>query len=555
MKGFVQILWVSVFFLVHSCDTKTKTTSSEYTSLQWGEYLYYYKKMDSAFLMFSRAANDAKTDLDKATAYNYMGTMQRSAGDLYAAQESLTSALKTLDRNNPDHLDLITFVYNELGNTSIDLKRYDEAVNLYDSALRITNEKTYIPEILNGKATALQKEKLYNNAIAIYDSIIQLAPDNKTLVARAISNRARTKWLRDSSYPALNEYRQALRIRLDSSDNAGLNASYAHLSDYYVSNNTDSALYYAEMMHRQAINNNSPDDILEAKDKLIRLNKSAAAKEQLYNDFKRLNDSLQLSRDTTRSRFALIRYDVQKSKADNLVLQRHITNQQILMAAIGVAALMLIIGLLVWFSRRRQKLKQEAELEIRNSKIATSQKVHDVVANGLYRIMNELEHVESIDKEPLLNNIEQLYERSRDISYEDPVVSHPKNDSQFHDLITSYAKNGRRVIGIGNQQPFWQNITAAQKEQLYLVMSELMVNMDKHSKARSVVVQFKVDGRHAYIHYKDDGIGFPSDHNFGNGLKNTVSRIKRLNGEVNFGKNGDSGVSIEISFPLETNVT
>jgi tetratricopeptide (TPR) repeat protein len=138
-----------MFFVVCSCDSNEDKKSSKDLFLQWGEYHYYYNKMDSAFLMFSRAANEGKSDLDKATAYNYMGTLQRSAGDLYAAQESLTSALKTLDRSNRDHLDLITFVYNELGNISIDLKRYDEAVSLYDSALHITRVKTYIPEILN----------------------------------------------------------------------------------------------------------------------------------------------------------------------------------------------------------------------------------------------------------------------------------------------------------------------------------------------------------------------------------------------------------------------
>ncbi len=550
MNRFLQILWIPVVFLA-ACDTNTKTTSSPYTSLQWGEYLYYYKKMDSAFLMFSRAANDATTDFERATAYNYMGTMQRSAGDLYGAQESLTSALKSLNPINPAHHDLLTFVYNELGNASLDLKRYDEAISLYDSALHITSEQTYIPEILNGKATALQKLKRYNDALAIYDSIIALNPGNEVLIARAVSNRARTKWLRDANYPALPEYRQALRIRLDSSDNAGLNASYAHLSDYYFNTNKDSALFYAEMMQRQAIQNNSPDDILEAKDKLIRLHTSAATKDRLYEEFKRLNDSLQLARDTTRSRFALIRYDVQKSKADNLVLQRHITNQRLWMSAIAVFAIMMIVLLILRFRRRREKLRQEAELSIRNAKIATSQKVHDVVANGLYRIMNELEHVDYIDKEPLLNNIEDLYERSRDISYDDAPVSGPVDNHRFHNLVDAYTTDERRVILVGNQPAFWEKITTTQKNELYLVVQELMVNMKKHSRAKNVLVQFRHDGGQACIHYKDDGVGLIAGSDYGNGLKNTVSRIKSLNGQVNFEKNGDRGLIVEIKIPLE----
>jgi len=532
-----------------------KTKSSEYTSLQWGEYLYYYKKMDSAFLMFSRAATSANTDLERATAFNYMGTMQHNVGDLYGAQESLTAALKNLDKTKQDHRGLGAFVYNELGNTSHDLKRYDEALSFYDSALTITKEKGYRLEILNGKATVLQKVMKYNEAVTIYDSILRLQPENNVLLARALSNRARTKWLQNANYPALDEYRKALKIRIDSRDNWGLNASYAHFSDFFAKSRSDSALFYAEKMHEKANELNSADDILDAKDRLIRLSESPIVKERLYEEFKKLNDSLQLSRDTTRNKFAVIRYDVQKSKADNLVLQQHITNQRLLMGAFAIVAFVLITGLILWFSRRRQKLKQESEIAIRNSKIATSQKVHDVVANGLYRIMNELEHGDGIEKEPLLNNIEQLYERSRDISYEDTPINNPDNDIQFHNLLTAYATNQRRVIVVGNQQTFWDSISKTQKHQLNIVMSEIMVNMKKHSKARNVLVQFRLEDQKAYINYKDDGVGFPPEPKFGNGLKNTVSRIKSLKGQAIFGKNGDNGLTIELSFPLEISVT
>ncbi|RYZ24962.1 MAG: tetratricopeptide repeat protein, partial [Sphingobacteriales bacterium] len=184
----IGALFVLTLIAIAGCNSETKTKSAGYTALQWGEYLYYYNKMDSAFLKFNQAANNGGTALERGKAFNYMGMMQRNADDLYGAQESLTSALRTLDRNNPDHRELITYVYNELGNASLDLKRYDEAIIFYDSALQSTTEKPYILEILNGKATTLQKEKRYNEAIAIYDSILKLNPGNQVLVARAISN-------------------------------------------------------------------------------------------------------------------------------------------------------------------------------------------------------------------------------------------------------------------------------------------------------------------------------------------------------------------------------
>ena len=503
--------------------------------------------------MFSKATNSSTDSMDKGKAYMYMGVMQRQVGDLYGAQESLAAALKTLDVKNKEHRDLIATVYNTLGNTSLDLKKYNEAIGFYDAALAITKEKNYILEILNGKATTLQKKGNYADAVAIYDSILSLQPADIALTARAISNRAKTKWLKDPNYPVLDEYRLALKIRIDSQINRGLNASYAHLSDYYSNIRTDSALFYAQKMHEVAKEIESPDDILEAVDKLIRLSSSPALKEYWYEEFKKLNDSIQMARDTTKSQFALIKYDVQKSKADNLALQQHITRQRVLLYGLIVSAILLIAVLSLWYRRRRRRLKLESENAIRESKLKTSQKVHDVVANGLYRIMNELEHGGTIDKEPLLNKIEGLYEKSRDISYEQDSIPGDSTDAdkQIHQLLTSFANEDTKVIVIGNQQTFWNRITSSQKHELQLVLDEIMINMQKHSHAKNVVVHFKKEDHTGIINYKDDGTGFPSGVKFGNGLNNTVNRIKSMNGQISFEKSSGDGVSISISFPLE----
>jgi signal transduction histidine kinase len=77
-----------------------------------------------------------------------------------------------------------------------------------------------------------------------------------------------------------------------------------------------------------------------------------------------------------------------------------------------------------------------------------------------------------------------------------------------------------------------------------------MINMQKHSRAKNVVIRFSQENGTAFINYKDDGVGIHPDIEYGNGLKNTVSRIKSLNGQFNFGKAGGEGVSITISFPL-----
>lgn len=567
MKSANRLLLSTFFVVFLGFSGLSQKKQDKYTDFDRGYAFFYYKKPDSAYQMFNRYINDAEDTLKKGTAFSYMGEILWNIGDLYGAQQNLTDAIKTLDPLNEKHHEETGVTYILLGNVSVDLKQYDEAINFYNKANIFLKGTDYLPEVMNGKAIALQKKGTYDAAILIFDSILASKPADPQLLARIIDNRARTKWLQDPNYAALPEFHSGLKIRIDSQDNRGLNASYAHLSDYYVKSSPDSALWYAHKMLEQAKENKSPDDMLEAIDKLIRLNNAPVLKQHWYEEYKILDDSLQFSRDTTKNRFALIRYDFQKSKADNLILrfeiekrkvdnfelQRDNTRQRLLLYGFIVLAVAIFTGLIAWYNKRRKRMKQEAENAIRDARLKTSQKVHDVVANGLYGIMNELEHSETIGREPLIDKIEGLYEKSRNISYEEISHDNPADhDKQVHRLLTAFASEQTKVIIVGNGQTFWNRISSAQKQELQLILNEIMINMKKHSHAKKVVIVFKQEGHKGFITYKDDGVGFNADQKFGNGLNNTVSRIKSINGEVNFGKNESSGISITINFPLQS---
>lgn len=547
MKTFHR-LFITAFFLCSFCFTSQSQKNTEESSdYERGMDFLRSNKWDSAFLMLNRYVNTEDDILKKASAYNFIGLILWNMGDLYGAEQSLTYTIKTLDSTNEKHRENLGYGYYLLGNVNLDLKLYDNALNFYNDAIAFFRNSSFAFDILNGKATTLQKKRNYSDAISIYDSLLLLKPSDQEQVARIIDNRANTKWLQDPTYSALSEFKSALKIRIDSQYNRGLNASYAHLSDYYAKSKPDSAVWYAYKMYKTAKRNQSPADILEALDKLIVLNSSIVSKDTFYKEFKQLNDSLQFSKDTTRNRFALIRYDFQKSKADNLVLQQRVTT---LIGLVAIAVLV-ITWLSVWYNKRKKKIKEDSENAIKDASLKTSQKVHDVVANGLYGIMNELEHGKTIDKEPLMTKIEGLYEKSRNISYEEVSQNIGADyDNQIHHLLTSFSNEQIKVIIVGNQQIFWSRVAQSQRQELQLVLNEIMVNMNKHSDAKNVVLVFKQENNKCFITYKDDGVGFNVNPQFGNGLNNTVSRIKSLNGDINFGKSEKGGVSIDISFPL-----
>lgn len=546
------MITVISFAFLGSCTNKKGNSHGDQMYYERGTYYYRQDILDSAFLMFTRYVNNADDSLKKGTAYRYMGDMQWEVGDLHAAEENATGTIRTLDPLNTAHHTELSYAYNLLGNVNVDLQHYDEAITMYTKAKGFSSDENFRAELVNGEAVALQKKGKYEDAIALYDSMLLLNPADQSLFARIIDNRAKTKWLQDPGYPALPEFWQALRIRTDSQYNRGLNASYAHLADYYKRSNLDSALWYAKKMFHQAQIIQSPDDRLEAIDKLIRLDKPYAL-QNWYAEYKRLSDSTRLSRDTTRTRYALIRYDSQKSKADNLELKGHIIKQRFYLYGLIVFAIGIITGLTTWYNKRRKRIKQESENAIRDSRLKTSRKVHDVVAAGLYNIMNELEHGVELDRELLINKIEWLYEKSRNISHEEVLVSDNTDyEKKIFQLLRSFANAQTRIRIVGGGDAFLKKLTPYQEQELQLVLNEIMINMKKHSNAKNVVIRFRQKGDKGFINYEDDGIGFRDGHIARNGLNNTVTRMKSLKGNIIFGKSDRGGASISISFPLQS---
>jgi signal transduction histidine kinase len=106
------------------------------------------------------------------------------------------------------------------------------------------------------------------------------------------------------------------------------------------------------------------------------------------------------------------------------------------------------------------------------------------------------------------------------------------------------------VLIQGNGQDLWEKIADHPKSELKHILRELMTNMQKHSDARNVLVQFEQRGDQLKIRYTDDGVGFPQDLHFGNGLTNTENRIKSIGGRTIFDKNTPKGLRIEIYFPI-----
>lgn len=506
------------------------------------------KNNDSAFYYFNKVATSSKDSLQIARAYNEMAIIQADAGDYFGSQETLLTSLNFLHENRPKDFSCLASNYNELGATSLNIKNYDAAILYYDLAIKFTKNREFKQIISNNKAVVYQKTRNYQLARKIYNNAISTTTDNKEY-ARILSNLTKTKWLQNEQYNAAPDFLKALEIRIKEKDEWGLNASYSHLSDFYFKKNLDSAIYYSTKMYKIARNLDSPDDQLEALQKLIKLSPTNTAK-QYFEIYASLSDSLQTARNAAKNQFALVRYETEKHKADNLTLQKENSEKKYQIIIISSVALFILVGGIFWYRKRKRDIETESQKAITDSKLKTSKKVHDVVANGLYRVMTEIENQHELDRNHVLDKIEDLYEKSRDISYEKPTQAKQPFHEILSELLTSFATENRKVLIAGNDAELWQKVSEQTKYELEHIIQELMVNMKKHSQASNVVMRFENNGEQIKIYYADNGVGMPKDKEFNNGLRNTGNRIEEINGAIIFDTEVEKGLKIQISFPI-----
>ncbi len=487
-------------------------------------------------------------------AYNNMAICQSDAGDYYGSQERLLSSLRYLHEGKERDQWCLIADYNELGTDNLNLKNYDAAIANYDRAAGLAKDEASKAIALNNKALSYEKKGQYAEAISIYESILTQSKKNKRQYARVLTNLAMARWRQDSSYRAAPDLLYALQMRRSEKDDWGLNSSYSHLADYYTASRPDSALGYAREMYAMASRLRSPDDEVEALRKLVLLGPPKEVK-AYFSRYQQLQDSLETTRGSAKNQYALILYEAEKSKADILRLQREnaekrleVTKQRAVSFGVSVIFILVLWWGIGWYRRRKQQIQRDAEGAIRESRLRTSQKVHDVVANGLYRLMNEIQYGEQMGEEQLMDKIDALYKQSRDISYEQASDS---TDFQavVEKLLLPFGKANTRVLLIGNDNGLWADLADKTKRELEPVLLELMVNMEKHSSASNVIVRFDRGDEWIAVRYSDDGIGLGSDHRQGNGLKNTENRIRGLGGRIIFEENSPTGLNVRIYLP------
>lgn len=506
----------------------------------------YYNLTKTSYLKYNDSISNGRYMLDLAI-------LQSDYGDYNGSDDTGTLALSY--SNDNDSLNSAS-VYNCWAISSRKQKDFKSAINYYEKAIELTTSITNKIIYKNNIANIYRDLREYDKSISILINLKANPLVSNINKARITDNLAYTKWLANKNEIVLPELQNALTIRLQENDLHGSIASYFHLAEYYEDKNQKISLSYALKMYQTATIQNSPQDKLEALQKLIQLDYNTSKTKEYYNTYVRINDSLQVAKQTAQNKYAKIKYESEKNQKENLQYridkaadQLEIEKQEkwnLTLFFLGGVSFIVFFSFLYY---RKKKHQQEKRAEVYKTETRIAKKIHDEVANDVVNVMNKLQYT-NITSTQLLDDLESIYLLTRDISHENnSIETGAKFENYLKNMLASYNHEHTTIIIKDIHNVGLVNLATEKQIEIYRALQEIMVNMRKHSKASLVVVNFTTKNNKYLINYSDNGIGAdPTKFKLNSGLKHVETRIEEIQGTITFETGLNKGFKIFIRF-------
>lgn len=506
-----------------------------------GLYNYKLNRIDTSYYHYNESRKIFKYLNDSVQVgrrYLSMAILLSDVGDYISSDELAIEGLKYLQNTNDKKT--IASLENCLAISAVERLDYEDALIRYDKAINSTPSKKNMLVYKNNKANVFIEIERYQLAISLFDLILENKDLDIKFKAKVEGNLAYAKWLLTRDIVFGTDIETALNVKKEENDLFGQIISYSHLSEFYKGSNAKLAREYAVKMYELATQLNSVDDKLIALRKVMELNEQAQDYTMYSKIFVRLTDSLKEVRYNASNKFAKIRFESEKRKAEISTLKATSAERQLNMeraeksrdlAGILIVAL-LIIGFLVYKSIKAKFNKEKIE-QVYQTETNISKKIHDEIANDVYNTMAKLQSQGFSNNEMIVDDLDNIYVRAREISREHGSIDFEEEfESILHDLFLNFKSDDVNVITRGMNKIKWSHIEPLKRATIYRVLQELLVNSKKHSEATMITVSFKLLRNRMLFEYVDNGVG--CDMKKKNGLLNVENRIKSFNGSVNF---------------------
>ncbi|MDQ6470867.1 ATP-binding protein [Flavobacterium sp. LHD-80] len=484
-----------------------------------------------------------------------MANIQQINGDYYGSKETLTEALPYVKKKDV----YSAAINNFFGIADKELSNYEDAIYYYNEGLKDCSDSLCKQSILNNIAVVYIKQKKYDKAIKIFESILNIKGSGDQFInskAGILDNYGYALFKKGLNEKGFLFMKQSLDLRQSNVKDYGSIENNLHLSEFHFKSQPQKSKQFASNAYETATKIHSIDERLKALSFLM-TNNSVTNKTEYIQKFIFLNDSILKVRNNFKNKFAKIKYDSKKEKDENeklrlekAVAQKDSENEKIVFIGILIILLFLFAYLKKHYDNRNRigKIKTVYDTETRISK-----DIHDELANDVFDTIT-FTQTQSLTTENntgiLLQKLNHIYTRVRGISRENNDIDTGINYSRnLKEMLSTYSDNNINVSINGIEKINWDVIEELKKITIHRVLQELMVNMKKHSEASVVVLKFETDSNKIFLNYSDNGKGSEKSKIIKNGLQNMENRILSVKGAITFETEPQKGFKVKITMP------
>ncbi len=540
----------------------------------------------SAYKSFDILPTDSTSSSRKGRMLYSMGQIQDSFKDYLGAETSITYALKIF--LELEDYRRIYNCYNVLGIVASGMNNYHKSLEYYErAAVSLKNYKSpksqdYFLQNRNNVAHIYLKSQDYKKAKKLYSELLRntgLKTKKPRLYSIILVSKAYTIFKGDKN---LSEASRLLENAIEFNESKGLITDQARAKQYYAEllaakGDTTGAQQYAKESRMLAKNTLNKDRHLKILRVLTKLDSENAV--AYSNEYYDLNEKVKEEERAIRDKFARVRLETDEVIQRNEVLSRE---KEIWIGVVfgllilGVAIFTIIIQRINNNKLKFQQKQQESNQEIYNLMLSQqgkfeegkqleqkriSEELHDGILGQMLGIRLILSGLNDKEDEASIAQRAELIEKLRELEEEIRTISHELSDAsyqKFYNFIVSLeelistinASTGILCSFTYDDNVDWDDLKGDIKINAYRIVQESLQNSIKHAKCKNITIDFKLEEDLLKLTISDDGTGFDINRGkHGIGLKNVVSRVKKVKGTLDIESKKGKGTTITVTFP------
>lgn len=560
-------------------------------------FAFLYKgHLDSTIYYVDKASTTAEIAKDTIVlieSNNQLGILNKRKGNYQKALLHFEKSLQ-LYESLRDYKRVCT-VWMNIGTLYSDWKKYEKALKIFRKSTKLTyqyspNDADLIGRSLSGLGQALVHNNLYSSGLDTLKLALPYLSENKyetytTYISLAMAydmlneensclasiQKAENILSENKNFPAgrLYLYKGTLFVK------KGLYKEAIPILEKYVNLQNDPSKIYSTDIY-SAYNNLSKAYELGPKDykqALLYRNIAYAKQDSLYKiEHNNIMSDFYAQYETAEKELEISHLNEEKQETRFKIS---------LMLSVGILSILCLFFAFLYNRMKRLRKEKEAilltakinEKELENQSILKeselkqmrhyldglevernrlSKDLHDVVANKLYILDQNLQGIDNIP-ESIFNQIEDLYTQTRNISHD--LISPSFQYTTLPEILFNFIEETKESTSLQlhlniSPENYFESLSMPVSHEIYRIVQESIGNIIKHASAQNAWIYLSYSDNMICLEVKDDGEGFDiQKQTKGIGLQIIENRCNSLNGKLIINSEIGNGCSVKVIIP------